>query len=88
MGFVSFFKIIQGASIDPHFQICSQISPFLNIYKFDHGHLRIFHALLYTDTLLVLEINRFLNFSVYLIGQFQLVVIRNKVVKLLYLGVF
>ena len=37
MGFVSFFKIIQGTSIDPHFQICSQISPFLNIYKFDHG---------------------------------------------------
>ena len=39
MGFVSFFKIIQGTSIDLHFQICSQISPFLNIYKFDHGHM-------------------------------------------------
>ena len=40
MGFVSFFKIIQGTSIDPHFQICSQISP--NIYKFDHGHFEYF----------------------------------------------
>ena len=37
-----FFKIIQGTSIDPHFQICSQISPFLNIYKFDHGHFEYF----------------------------------------------
>ena len=42
MGFVSFFKIIQGTSIDPHFQICSQISPFLNIYKFDHDHFEYF----------------------------------------------
>ena len=42
MGFISYFKIIQGTSIDPHFQICSQIWPFFNIYKFDHGYFEYF----------------------------------------------
>ena len=53
MVFISCFKIIQGTSIDPYLQICSQISPFLNtcIYKFGPWPLRIFRALLYTDTL-------------------------------------
>ena len=40
IGFISYFKIIQGTGIDPHFQIL----PFLNTcrYKFDHGHFEYF----------------------------------------------
>ena len=41
MGFISYFKIIQGTSIDPNLQICSHISPFFNIYKYD-GHFEYF----------------------------------------------
>ena len=42
MSFISYFKIIQGTSINLYFQICSQISRSLNIDKFDHGHFEYF----------------------------------------------